>query len=133
MAVVAATAVAPPPAETTPASGTCPTAEEVLLQVNKGRAIKQLVIWPIFFGIGTALLITGAVIFDRDSKLWPLHLALMVTGGFIAAASVLIIALSAAKVARINRRLRECRGIACIDFNENVELALQPTGLALNF
>jgi len=132
LAVVAATPVAPPP-EAAAAPKTCPTAEEVLLQVNKGRAIKQLVIWPIFFGIGTALWITGAVIFDRDSKLWPLHLALVVTGGFIAAASVLIIALSAAKVARINRRLRECRGIACIEFRDDVKLAFEPGSLSLSF
>jgi hypothetical protein len=131
LAVVAATA--PPPAEATPAAGTCPTAEEVLLQVNKGRAIKQLVVWPIFFAIGTAVLIGGAVIFDRDSKLWPLHLAMMVTGGFIAAASALIIAIYAVKISRINRRLRECRGIACIDFTEDTQLAFHPSGLSLSF
>ena len=133
LAVVTTAPVAPPPAETTPAPGTCPTAEEVILQVNKGRAIKQLVIWPIFFGAGTALLIAGAVMFDRDEKLWPLHLALMVTGGFIAFAGALIIAVYAVKITKINRRLRECRGIACIDFTENVDLALQPNGLVLNF
>lgn len=134
VAVVAATATAAPPVvETTPAAGRCPTAEEVLLQVNKGRAIKQLVVWPIFFGIGTALLITGAVIWDRDSKLWPLHLALLVTGGFIAAASALIVAIYAARIVKINRRLRECRGIACIDFTEDTRLAFQPGGLVLSF
>jgi hypothetical protein len=132
LAVVAATPVAPPP-EAAAAPKTCPTAEEVLLQVNKGRAIKQLVVWPIFFAAGTALLIAGAVMFDRDSKLWPLHLALMVTGGFIAAASALIVAIYAVKITRINRRLRECRGIACIDFADDVELAFHPTGLSLNF
>jgi len=134
LAVVAATVpAAPPPAETTPAHGTCPTAEEVILQIKKGKTIKQLVIWPIFFVIGTAVLIGGAVILDRDSKLWPLHLAMMVTGGFIALASALIIALSAVKISKINRRLRECRGIACIDFTENVDLAFQPNALVLTF
>lgn len=129
LAVVAATPVQPEAA----APKTCPTGEEVMLQISKGRAIKQLVIWPIFFGVGTALWITGAVIWQRDAKLWPLHLALVVTGGFIAAASVLIIALSAARVARVNKRLRQCRGIACIDLGEEVDLAFQPSGLVLTF
>ena len=133
VAVVAATAPAPPPAAATTAPKACPTAEEVILQVRKGKTIKQLVIWPIFFGIGTAVLIGGAVIYDRDSKLWALHLAMLVTGGFIAAASALIIALSAARIVKINRRLRECRGFACIDFTEDTKLAFQPNGLVLTF
>lgn len=131
IAVVAATA--PPPEEAKPAGGTCPTAEEVILQVNKGRAIKQLVVWPIFFAVGTAVLIAGAVMFDRDSKLWPLHLAMLVTGGFIAAASALIIAIYAVKITKINRRLRECRGIACIDFTQDTRLTFQPSALSLSF
>ncbi len=132
LVVVTGTAPAPAPA-LAPAPETCPTAEEVLLQVNKGRAIKQLVVWPIFFVLSSALFIGGAVIFDRDSKLWPLHLAMMVTGGFIAASSLLIIAIYAARVARINKRLRECRGIACVDFAEDTQLAFHPFGLTLSF
>ena len=134
VAVVAAAAPAtPPPAEATPAPKTCPTEEEVFLQIRKVKTIKQLVVWPIFLGIGTAVLITGAVLYDRDSKLWALHLAMLVTGGFIAAASALIIALSIARMVKTNRRLRECRGFACIDFAEDTQLAFQPNGLALSF
>lgn len=134
LAAVTATTSAPPPAETAaPAPKTCPTAEEVLLQVNKVKAIKQLVVWPIFFALGTGVLIGGAVLYDRDSKLWALHLAMLVTGGFIAAASALIIAIYAVRVSRINKRLRQCRGIACIDFSEDTQLAFHPDGLALHF
>jgi hypothetical protein len=104
-----------------------------MLNINKFRAVKQLVIWPIFFVLGGGVAIAGGALYVRDPKWWPIYLSMMVTGGFIAAASLLIIAIYAARLVRTNRKLDACRGLACIDIADDIDLAIQPTGLALTF